>query len=263
MSIKRVPTNTIKIRNIDELLPESKAPNLNPNVPQHFSHTIICGQTGCGKTTVVANLLTNPDVMYWDELHLYYKTQGEDKYDFLRIYVEEYNAAMAEERQRIADELGVDVRDVKEPKYKYLYTAHDLNDVIPVETIMSIPDVRQRVKIIVFDDFVSEKNQSVIQDYYILSRKLRCSCYYLTQRMHDVPKVIRSNSANIIVFNQPKRELGEIYKSFGGVLDRDDFYYLFDLATAQDNGFLYIRTRSKPEDRYRVMFSDPVEIEIE
>jgi len=262
MSIRHIPTNSIEIRNIDDLIPKDKAPNLNPNVPQHFSHSIICGQTGCGKTTVVANLLTNPDVMYWDELHVYYKTQGEDKYEFLRIYIEEYNRLMAEERKKRADELGVDVKEIKEPRDKYLYMAHNLGDVIPVDVIMNSPEIKQRVKIVIFDDFISEKNQSVIKDYYILSRKLRCSCYYLTQRMHDVPRVIRANSANIIVFSQTRRELAEIYRSFGGVIDKDEFYRLFDYATAEDNGFLYIRTTSKPEDRFRIKFSDPVEIEL-
>ena len=46
-------------------------------------------------------------------------------------------------------------------------------------------------KIVIFDDFVTEKNQKRIIDYFIQGRHKNCSIIYLSQSYYGTPKDIR------------------------------------------------------------------------
>lgn len=253
--------NGLPIFNWDSLIPRDEAINLYDNVPQHFSRVLIAGNSGAGKTTVLLTLLYK--YMHYDALFLYYKNKTEEKYEVFRIFIEEVNNQRKAERKRQAELLDIDESQVTEPKDILLYIAHDLNDVIPLSNFEDNDELRNMTKIVVFDDFLNEKDQKIISDYMIYSRKLRCTCFYLGQTLHKVPQVIRSNCTDLILFKHPKRELNEIYKSYGGVLDKEDFVKIFNIATSNKHGFLYIRINAPYEDMYRIGLSDPVEIIIE
>ena len=45
---------------------------------------IICGPSGCGKTNLLLNLLLKKGYLKFDRLHLYSKSLGREKYQFLR-----------------------------------------------------------------------------------------------------------------------------------------------------------------------------------
>ena len=45
-------------------------------------------------------------------------------------------------------------------------------------------------KIVIFDDFVTEKNQKPLIDYYIQGRHKNCSLIYLSQSYYRCPKNI-------------------------------------------------------------------------
>lgn len=257
--IRKIPVNQLAIYDWDQIIPKDEAINLYENVPQHFSRTLIAGNTGCGKTTVLLTLLYK--YMHYEAVFLYYKNRTEDKYQAFTIFIEEINKRRRAERKKKASKLGLSEDEVNEPKDILLYVAHDLNDVLELSRFEEDKELRDMTKIAVFDDFLNEKDQKIVSDYMIYSRKLKFSCFYLGQTIHKVPQVIRSNCSDMIFFKHPKRELNELYKSYGGVLGKDDFEKLFNLATSKKHGFLYIRVNAPSDDMYRIGFSDPVPLE--
>ena len=58
-------------------------------------------------------------------------------------------------------------------------------------------------KIVVFDDFVCEKNQKPLIDYFIRGRQKNCSVIYLSQSFYKTPKDIRLNCSNFCVYEFP------------------------------------------------------------
>jgi hypothetical protein len=93
----------------------------------------------------------------------------------------------------------------EEPLYEYLEEkAGDLVEFY--EGIGSIPSCSQFKDsadqiLVVFDDLCVDKNQKVIEDYFIRSRKIAngITCIYLTQSYYKTPKIIRLQCNYIIL----------------------------------------------------------------
>ena len=73
------------------------------------------------------------------------------------------------------------------------------NDEIP--SLDELDDESQ--KIVVFDDFVCEKNQKPLIEYFIRSRHKNCSVIYLSQSYYLTPKDIRLNCSHFCIFDSP------------------------------------------------------------
>ena len=62
-------------------------------------------------------------------------------------------------------------------------------------------------KVVIFDDYVCEKNQNDIKNYFMLGRHKHCNVIYLSQSYYKTPKDIRINCSHYIIFESPtKRE---------------------------------------------------------
>ena len=113
-------------------------------------------------------------------------------------------------------------KDLEEPKYQFLIekrekaglkNLNDKNSFIEYSNNMdnifeNIEDYfkkRKRKVFIVFDDMIShvmsnKKAQQVLKDLFIRCRKLNISLCFLTQSYFSVPKDVRLNCTNYIVF---------------------------------------------------------------
>ena len=78
-------------------------------------------------------------------------------------------------------------------------------------------------KVVVFDDYATEKNQKPIIDYFIQGRHKNCCVIYLSQSCYSCPKDIRLNCSHFCVNNTPSanernlisRELGVVKEQYG------------------------------------------------
>ena len=98
-------------------------------------------------------------LVYYDQIHLYAKNLEQDKYQDM---MNKFN------------EISQSVR------YNVLVCSN--NEIEPVE---NIEDDAQ--KIVIFDDFVCEKNQKPLIDYFIRGRHKNCSVIYLSQSFYGTP----------------------------------------------------------------------------
>ena len=75
------------------------------------------------------------------------------------------------------------------------------------EEIIPISEMEDRnQKVVIFDDYVYEKNQNDIINYFIQGRHKNCCVIYLSQS-YKTPKDIRINCSHYIIFESPtKRE---------------------------------------------------------
>ena len=153
-------------------------------MPNDIFRTLIALPSRGGKTNLLYHILTQP-LLYFDEIHLYAKNLEQDKYQNL-----------LEKFQSIIDHVGYDI----------IKTCND--KITPVADIDG-----DAQKIVIFDDFVTEKNQKPIIDYFIQGRHRNCSVIYLSQSYYGCPKDIRLNCSHFCVYNFPssniiRKELG-------------------------------------------------------
>ena len=70
-------------------------------------------------------------------------------------------------------------------------------------------------KIVILDDYVCEKNQNDIINYFINGRHFNCSVIYLSQSFFQVPKIIRDTTSHFCIFGFHPKENKRIADDLG------------------------------------------------
>ena len=176
-------------------------------MPDDIFRILICGNSGSGKTNLLYHILMKPLVFY-DQIHLYAKNLEQEKYQ-----------NMIKSFDEISQLVG----------YNVLVCSND--DIVPVENLMD----NTAQKIVIFDDYVCDKNQKPLIDYFIRGRHKNCSVIYLSQSFYGTPKDIRLNCSHFCVYEFPSsNERNLISRELG--VDKEQYIN----ATNKPYSFLYV-----------------------
>ena len=125
--------------------------------------------------------------------------------------------------------------------YEILNVSND--EITPVTEM----DYADNQKLVIFDDYVCDKNQRQIIDYFIQGRHKNCSVIYLSQSFYKTPKDIRLNCFHYCLYEFPSsREANRISSELG--VDKKQY----QSATRKPYSFLYV---DKPKKRIAKTFT--------
>ena len=190
-----------------------KFKQIYPYMPSDIFRMLICGSSGSGKTNLLYHMLTKP-LLWYDEIYLYARNLEQDKYKKL-----------IQKMRKLSHEIGYEILNVS-------------NDEITPVTEMDYVDNQ---KLVIFDDYVCDKNQKQIIDYFIQGRHKNCSVLYLNQSFYKTPKDIRLNCSHYCLYESPSsREANRISSELG--VDKE----VYKAATREPYSFLYV---DKPKKR--------------
>ena len=190
-----------------------KYKQLFPFMPSNTFWMLICGNSGCGKTNLLYHMLIKP-LLYYDEIYLYARNLHQDKYQNL-----------IQKMNDLSSKLG----------YEILHVSDD--EIIPVKEL----EYEDNQKLVIFDDYVCDKNQRQLIDYFIEGRHKNCSVVYLSQSFYKTPKDIRLNCSHYCLYEFPSsRESNRISSELG--VNKEDY----KAATRKPFTFLYV---DKPRKR--------------
>jgi hypothetical protein len=241
-----------------EPIKKSKFRNKHHLAPQWPFRFLLCGHTGCGKTNVLINLIKF--YLDFDRIYLYAKDLSEDKYEDLEKYFDEikesHKKKLIKEKKKIEKSLiSRELRSLEKVDSEIKPEEEDLINKISFfgSSLNEIADLDSLDKsyqnLVVFDDFVTEKDQDLIIDYFIRGRKKNCSIIYISQSYFKTPKDIRLQCDYFAIFEiNSDREVSEICRDHCGSLDKDEFKYYFNMATKDPYCFLLIDKKTKTED---------------
>ena len=112
--------------------------------------------------------------------------------------------------------------------YDILHVSND--EIIPVSEM----DYEDNQKLVIFDNYVCERNQRQLIDYFIQGRHKNCSVIYLSQSFYKTPKDIRLNCSHYCLYEFPSsRESKRISSELGvdkkhyKAATRDPYSFLF------------------------------------
>ena len=146
---------------------------------------LICGPSGSGKTNTLMHMIYN--LLYFDKIYLYAKNLEQSKYRNLMKEFEPWS-----------EEAGYDIIEASNDK------------IIPVKNLNG-----DNQKIVIFDDFVCDKNQKPLVDYFIQGRHKNCCVIYLSQSYYKTPKDIRLNCSHFafMIFRVLMKKVSYVVKT--------------------------------------------------
>ena len=213
----------IEIPNYDTNTKNKKFKQLYSFMPSDTFRMLICGNSGSGKTNLLYHMLIEP-LFYYDKIYLYAKNLEQEKYQNL----------MKEMNEASNEEAGYKIMEVSNDK------------IIPITHL----PYEDNQKIVIFDDYVCEKNQREIVDYFIQGRHKNCSVIYLSQSFYKTPRDIRLNCSHYCIYEFPSsRERNMISSELG--VDKEKF----KKATKKPYSFLYV---DKPKKRVKRNFYENI-----
>ena len=116
-------------------------------------------------------------------------------------------------------------------KVDYPVLIYSNDEIIPVNQLENTD--MQRV--VIFDDYVCEKVQKPLIDYFIQGRHKNCFVIYLTQSFYGCPKAIRLNCSHFCLYDFPSsRERNLISQELG--IDKEKYIK----ATNEPYSFCYV-----------------------
>lgn len=198
--------------------------NQNPLAPQHPFRLLIIGPSGSGKTNMMVDLIINH--IYFDKIYIFAKDLEEPLYEFLKDF-------FAKCKKRIEKKLNRDMPDIA-------FFSDELADIPDIDEID-----KKKQHLIIFDDFVTERDQDDIKDIFVRGRKKNISTIYLSQSYFDVPKIVRLNAQYFALFNiADRKELRAIADTHSARLDFKTFINLYQEIVKEPFQFMVIDTKT-------------------
>lgn len=202
------------------LIPKYQNPSYNDTLIKHPARIIIVGNSGSGKTQLCLDFIKRMKNTF-DNITLVCMNRKEPLYEYLSRKIED-------------DQLQV---------YEGVENIPPLDELDPEDQ-----------HLVIFDDLCLAKNQSIIQDYFIRSRKIAkgVTLMYLTQSFYKTPKVCRLNATHVIFKKVGTlRDLKMIMSDFALDVSIDELINMYKKCTDDGRGFLLIDIEGPPETRFR------------
>jgi hypothetical protein len=125
-----------------------------------------------------------------------------------------------------------------------------LSEVVPLDEMD-----KSKVNIVIFDDFVLAKDQSIIEEFFVRGRHKNCITIYLSQTYSGIPITIRRNTRLYMIWAVSRgRDVGLIQSDVAPELETKLFKKVFHDATKMPHSFLWVDRYAEPDKKFRQNF---------
>ena len=232
--------------------------------PESF-RCLIIGQSGSGKTALLMRMLLEENLLDFNKLYVFGRSLHQPEYQLLKCgFDNKLN------KTSIVDILNHSSRineENEKPENIIVGISQELDDNEKsdisceyYEDPDNIPDPKEfdehDKNLIIFDDIMTDKNQSKPGAFFTRSRHNNIDCIYISQNYYRLPRhTIRTNSNFLVLFNLDPRDTDQLYRDSGSSVDFKDintFRQLCQKAWSKKYGYLVIdKSKSDLNQKYR------------
>lgn len=220
--------------NVKQFVTELKNPTYSQTHMKKEKHVAVVGGTGTGKTSALANYIRSSPS------------------EFAHIVV--------------------CYRNIDEPIYQALDESLGKKGQITFFNLDSLPDCLELSSkktnpedhyLIVFDDIIADlhanrKHKAKVENYFLTSRKLHFTCWFLSQSYFQIPKTVRLQLSYVLLLKvNSTADLRMVLRDYALGVDLTQLQMIYNIATAQPMNFLKIDVASaEPTGKFERNFTD-------
>lgn len=226
-------------------------------LPSPSCRALIIGESGCGKTNLLLKLLLMKTWLDYDTLYVFGKSLHQPEYKLLKAGFE--NGYNKQELLKMFENNGGCVDTFIKNLHKKRKAKMTINYFEDSDSIPDPKDLdRKNKNIFVFDDIMTNTNQSKAEDFYTRGRHNNISSFYISQNFYKLPRqTIRSNANVLILFSLSQKDLLNIFNDIvSNDMKWEEFRNLCSKAWNEKYGFIIIN-KDMPilEGRYQTNFN--------
>ena len=195
-----------------------KSSNLRQNSPllPNNIRGLIIGKSNCGKTTLIFNLLLQPEWLDYNHLYVFGKSLHQIEYKVIKKGFEEglskrqiSNLFIQQDNLSKFDLSPLEAIETYDGIKDGGIIANFYNDCSIIPDPSSL-NVEEKNLLILDDCFLGKQNKA--EAYYTRGRHNNCDTFYISQNYFRLPRhTVRENSNFIILFPQDAKNLSHIY----------------------------------------------------
>ena len=216
---------------------------------------LICGRTGAGKTYLLFKMLTTDGILDYNNLIILTSTPEQSYYQFLK---HGFDNNLSKETIQKSYEFyensneDSDIEEICKESVQYDNNPSNIKCILTdnANVIKNPSELKSMRNLIIFDDILTMKDQSIPKMMFTKGRHNNCACFYLSQSFYDIDKLIRKNANTYILFEANDRNLKELTKDM--IVDNEQEFKKFSKETWSRNryGYILVNLDKPTSDRY-------------
>ena len=245
----------------------------NKLLPNNF-RCLIIGTSGCGKNVLLQQMLLIDNFLDFDNLIFFSTTIKQDEVQLIKEGFE--NGLTKKGIRNIFENQNNFPQDVDTPSKMIKYFVKNITQIpnskeyynddekISIlfsnksEDILPCDDLpKDKKNLIIFDDVVNLRNQSIMKSYFCRGRHNNCNTIYISQNYYGLDKdSIRNNCNCFIFFKLPKRDKDLIYHDlFSNILtDKGYFDQMISQHWSEKYNYIYLDRENEEINKNLFLF---------
>lgn len=250
-------------------------PDTIPKIPFTM---MINSQKGGGKSTLIKNLILNPKMFYqkfnrgiWisPTSTLDEKIRDLDHYNCFVIntplntaILKEKTKSLPKDQAEILKRNFIEDQSIPEWEWKESMCISEFTNIIreQEEIIKKYGKKLADNILIVLDDLAGDSKfykSDALRKFIFNSRHRKVSIIMTSQSYHSIPKAIRLNNSQLILFETgSEKEMKTIYEENSCRINFKEFNHIFQICTDEAYGFIVINYQNLKTFRFQKMFNE-------